>query len=79
MLKTYEATYEHGRLKWLHGRPSIPDGSRVLVVVETAEPAERAYALRGTPVTYKNPTEPVAASDWDAVDDSERITNHESR
>ncbi|MBN1672517.1 MAG: hypothetical protein JXR37_15860 [Kiritimatiellae bacterium] len=35
MLKTYEATYCHGRLKWLHGRPSIPDGGRVLVVVET--------------------------------------------
>lgn len=25
------------------------------------------YPLRGIPVTYQNPTEPVAESDWDAA------------
>ena len=34
MLKTYEATYDHGKLKWIRGRPVIEDGRQVLVVVD---------------------------------------------
>jgi hypothetical protein len=27
----------------------------------------RRYPLRGTPITYRAPTEPIAASDWEAT------------
>jgi hypothetical protein len=32
MLKSYEAVYEQGRLKWLDGQPDI-DSARVIVTV----------------------------------------------
>lgn len=35
MLKSYEALYEKGRLKWVQGKPDIQDGEKVIVVVET--------------------------------------------
>jgi hypothetical protein len=37
----------------------------VIIIVQTP-PAQHAYPLRGTPVTYVDPTEPVAVSDWEA-------------
>ena len=41
MLKSYEATYEKGSLKWLYGEPPLEDGERVIVVVEVSEPSKR--------------------------------------
>ena len=41
MLKSYEATYEKGSLKWLYGEPPLEDGERVIVVVEVSEPLKR--------------------------------------
>jgi hypothetical protein len=32
----------------------------------TARPQDR-YPLRGTPITYIDPTEPVAEADWEAA------------
>ena len=45
-------------------------GDRVIVVITTrpqnsAQPT--AYPLRDLPVEYKNPFEPVAEKDWDAL------------
>jgi len=34
MLKSYEAIYEHGELRWLDGEPDIADGDRVTVVLD---------------------------------------------
>jgi hypothetical protein len=36
MLRTYEATYTKGKLKWRHGAPAIEDGCPVIVVAEAA-------------------------------------------
>jgi len=41
MLKSYEATYEKGRLKWIQEPPDIEDGEKVIVVVETKPTLER--------------------------------------
>lgn len=41
MLKSYEAMYEKGRLKWVQGKPEIEDGEKVIVVVETRVPPKR--------------------------------------
>ena len=41
MLKSYEALYEGGRLKWVRGEPDIKDGVRVIVVVEAESPPEQ--------------------------------------
>lgn len=30
-------------------------------------PTDRAFFLRGTPIRYDDPTEPVASKDWDAL------------
>jgi hypothetical protein len=38
----------------------------IIIVQSPPAPAEHAYPLRGTPVAYVDPTEPVAASDWEA-------------
>lgn len=45
-------------------------GEKVEVIVIVQSPAARSehpYPLRGTPITYADPTEPVAESDWDAA------------
>ena len=41
MLKSYEATYEKGRLKWIQESPDIEDGEKVIVVVEAKPILER--------------------------------------
>lgn len=41
MLKSYEATYEKGRLKWVQEKPQIRDGEKVIVVVEALSPPKR--------------------------------------
>lgn len=41
MLKSYEATYEKGRLRWVQEKPEIRDGEKVIVVVDTLEPPKR--------------------------------------
>lgn len=48
----------------------FPAGESVEVIVlmrPAASPSQNPYPLRGTPVTYINPTEPVAQTDWEAV------------
>jgi predicted DNA-binding antitoxin AbrB/MazE fold protein len=42
MLKSYEALYEKGRLKWVQEKPHIQDGEKVIVVVETQIPPKRS-------------------------------------
>jgi hypothetical protein len=45
-------------------------GEVVEVIVIVQPPAGRpqnAYPLRGTPITYTDPMEPVAPSDWEAA------------
>lgn len=38
----------------------------ILVQPSTVPPGDR-YLLRGTPITYIDPTEPVAEADWEAA------------
>ena len=38
----------------------------ILVQPSTVQPQDR-YPLRGTPITYIKPTEPVAEADWEAA------------
>ena len=38
----------------------------ILVQPSTVRPQDR-YLLRGTPITYIDPTEPVAEADWEAA------------
>lgn len=53
----------------LRGLP-FPEGDKVIVVI-TTRTSKRAqttsYPLRGLPVEYKNPFEPVAENDWEAL------------
>jgi PIN domain nuclease of toxin-antitoxin system len=48
----------------LSGLPFLP-GQRVEIVIQ-ARPAAASYPLRGTPVQYDRPFEPVDQGDWDA-------------
>ncbi|MCI0693880.1 hypothetical protein L0337_17975 [candidate division KSB1 bacterium] len=57
-----------GSLK-LHNLP-FPAGESVEVIILTRSAIssrQNSYPLRGTPVTYINPTEPVAQTDWEAA------------
>jgi NADPH:quinone reductase-like Zn-dependent oxidoreductase len=48
----------------------LPTGEAVEVIIlvqpSTARPQDR-YPLRGMPITYIDPTEPVAEADWEAA------------
>jgi len=53
----------------LQGLP-FKAGETVEVVIRRPTPAhpdEARYELRGLPVTFLDPTEPVAESDWEAA------------
>ena len=39
----------------------------VIILTREAAPSEPGYQLRGRPVTYHQPFEPVAESDWSAL------------
>ncbi len=44
------------------------DSVEVLVVARQEPPSEgRSYPLRGTPVEFSDPFEPVATDEWDAA------------
>ena len=40
MLKSYEATYQKGRLRWINKTPDIKDGTTVTVIVNTQPDSE---------------------------------------
>jgi hypothetical protein len=62
------ATVSEGKTITVEQLP-FPAGARVEVIIlpeeKPPQPAEK-YPLRGTPVAYKDPTKPVAESDWEA-------------
>lgn len=39
----------------------------VIILVRAPESQTPQYPLRGLPIRYEGPTEPVAEQDWDAV------------
>ncbi len=48
----------------------FPAGQNVeVIVLSHLQPASStsSYPLRGTPITYLDPTEPVSEQDWDAA------------
>lgn len=53
----------------LRGLP-FHEGDKVIVVITTRpanSPEPSTYSLRGLPVEYKHPFEPVAENDWDVL------------
>lgn len=53
----------------LRGLP-FPEGDKVIVVITTRSSKNTpttSYPLRGLPVEYKHPFEPVAENDWEAL------------
>jgi hypothetical protein len=38
----------------------------IILVQSFAAPRQTLYPLRGTPITYIDPTEPVAQAEWEA-------------
>jgi len=45
-------------------------GEQVEVIIFSrprTEPGQNRYPLRGTPIQYTDPTEPVAQGDWEAT------------
>ena len=44
------------------------DAVEVIIVARSPKPGEQdRYSLRGLPLHYDHPTEPVAQEDWEAV------------
>ena len=53
----------------LHDLP-FHEGEKVIVVITTRPTAidqKKLYPLRGLPVVYKNPFDPVAENEWGAM------------
>lgn len=43
------------------------DKVEVIILARQSKPNGQEYPLRGQPVTYVEPTDPVAQTDWDAI------------
>ena len=64
-----ETVIQHDGTLTLRDLP-LQAGEKVEVIIIVQSPPTRtqaSYPLRGTPVTYVDPTEPVANSDWEAA------------
>jgi hypothetical protein len=67
--KTAATISEDGEIRLTELLPFQP-GEQVEVIVlplESASTRANPYPLRGLPIRYEDPTEPVAESDWDAL------------
>ena len=63
-----ETTLEQDGTVTLRGLPfHAGDTVEVTIVPKATLPKQNGYPLRGTPVTYKDPFEPVAAEDWESA------------
>jgi len=64
-----ETTIQHDGTLTLRDLP-LQAGEKVEVIIIVQSPPARSqhpYPLRGTPIAYVDPTEPVASSDWEAA------------
>ena len=43
------------------------DKVEVIIFARQSTPNGNGYSLRGQPVNYVNPTDPVAEADWDSI------------
>lgn len=63
-----EKTLERDGALTIEGLPFHAGETVEIIIVPRVLPPQRsAYALRGTPVRYADPLEPVAAGDWEAA------------
>ncbi len=64
-----ETIIQHDGTLTLRDLPLQP-GEKVEVIIIVQSPPARSqhpYPLHGTPITYVDPTKPVANSDWEAA------------
>ena len=70
-METYRTETKMARDGELHlSKLPFRAGEEVEVIVLSREPAlkgEAKYALRGEPIRYDRPTEPVSEDDWEAL------------
>jgi hypothetical protein len=65
--KTAVKIGQEGELR-LSGLPfHAGDEVEVILLRRESETTENPYPLRGLPIRYEDPTEPVAESDWGAL------------
>jgi hypothetical protein len=64
-----ETTIQQSGVLTLHDLPlQAGEAVEVIILVKSLERATRVtYPLRGKPVTYVDPTEPVADGDWESA------------
>ena len=43
------------------------DTVEVIILARNSKPNGNEYPLRGQPIKYADPTDPVAQADWDAI------------
>ena len=58
---------EHGEVHLKKLPFAAGEAVEVTVVAKTPRQSGSAFPLRGVPITYDRPTDPVAEDDWDAV------------
>ena len=58
---------EHGEVHLTKLPFPAGEAVEVIVVPKPAPQPESRFPLRGVPITYDRPTDPVAKEDWDAL------------
>ena len=58
---------EHGEVHLTNLPFPVGETVEVTVIAQSSRQSENAFSLRGVPIVYERPTDPVAEEDWDAV------------
>lgn len=70
MLKSYEATFEHGQFKWLGDAPHF-DNARVIVTVleeiQTSRKRQPPASIAGKSKTIGDIVSPIDEADWECL------------
>lgn len=72
MIRTIEAVIDEQGSVLLQEPIALPAPRRALVTILEEEPGDTPlpqdrYPLRGTPILYQDPLEPVAEQEWEAL------------
>jgi hypothetical protein len=71
MLKSYEATLDHGQVKWLADRPNIDNARIIVTILEETGPKLRRQpppSIAGKGKTLGDIVSPIVAQeDWECL------------